>query len=151
MNDYVSLLITIVDDITFSLSSYALRLDINSVSSDVIEYPLEPKNRKILMDILNENSSIGLKNPYQIAEVKYLRDIVIPKPENTSGLFKKYIVLDNHDATPVNYPTFVLRLDGKDKAALSAIVSYINHKDCPPKLSTDLFALIHDVIKENGK
>jgi len=40
------------------------------------------------------------------------------------GLRDKYLVLRGVDAGPVPYPCFVLRIDGKDKAAICALRAY---------------------------
>jgi len=40
------------------------------------------------------------------------------------GLRDKYLVLRAEDASPVPYPCFVLRIDGRDRAAIDALRAY---------------------------
>lgn len=40
------------------------------------------------------------------------------------GLHGKYLIHKAVDNTPVTYPCFVLRVDGRDKAAIAALRAY---------------------------
>ncbi|QGT54432.1 hypothetical protein b3_0188 [Synechococcus phage B3] len=60
------------------------------------------------------------------------------------GLYRKYNVLRKHDANPVQYPCFVLRVDGQDKAAIKALITYANNCDEP--LATELRAYVTSIL-----
>jgi hypothetical protein len=54
------------------------------------------------------------------------------------GLYGKYIIHRSRDGSPVDYPCFVLRLDGSDPAAMAAMRAYAEDPACPPELAGDL-------------
>jgi hypothetical protein len=54
------------------------------------------------------------------------------------GLHGKYIIHRSRDGSPVDYPCFVLRLDGSDPAAMAAMRTYAEDPACPPELAGDL-------------
>jgi hypothetical protein len=58
--------------------------------------------------------------------------------EHKKGLHGKYIIHRSRDGSPVDYPCFVLRLDGSDPAAMSAMRAYAEDPACPPELAGDL-------------
>jgi hypothetical protein len=60
----------------------------------------------------------------------------------TRGLYDKFIVLYKEDANPVNYPCFVLRIDGTDHPAMEALRTYA--LKCPEPLSTSLLQHIEN-------
>lgn len=58
--------------------------------------------------------------------------------EGTNGLHGKYIIHRSTDGSPVEFPCFVLRVDGKDPAAIAAIRAYSQDPTCPPELRNDI-------------
>jgi hypothetical protein len=58
--------------------------------------------------------------------------------EDAKGLHGKYIIHRSVDGSPVEFPCFVLRIDGSDDAAMVAINAYATHPACPPELAADL-------------
>lgn len=55
----------------------------------------------------------------------------------TKGLHNKFIILHRQNDTPVQYPCFVLRIDGTDPIAIEALKTYATM--CQEPLSSDLF------------
>ncbi len=58
--------------------------------------------------------------------------------QEPKGLHGKYIIHRSTDGSPVEFPCFVLRVDGADDAAMAALQSYAKHPSCPPELAADL-------------
>jgi hypothetical protein len=56
------------------------------------------------------------------------------------GLHGKYAI-QKADGQPVDYPCFVLRIDGTDRAAIAALRAYAMATRCF-ELKTDLFKLV---------
>ena len=76
-----------------------------------------------------------------------------PMPEESKeGLFDKNTVYRNEGLTEVrvNYPCFVLRVDGTDTAAMNALSTYADHCDEP--LATELREHVRNTpIRENDE
>jgi hypothetical protein len=62
--------------------------------------------------------------------------------DSGQGLHGKYIIWKSADCSPVEYPCFVLRVDGQDDAAIAAIQAYAAHRDCSPELATGLAQMV---------
>lgn len=73
------------------------------------------------------------------------------KPITKEGLFDKYFVLKgDHTGVPVDFPCFVLRVDGTDSAAMSALSTYADH--CEEPLATELRELVKNTpIRQNDE
>ena len=66
-------------------------------------------------------------------------DAALAAPQQgAKGLHGKYIIHRSADGSPVEFPCFVLRVDGADDAAMVAVRAYAAHPDCPPELAADL-------------
>ena len=67
----------------------------------------------------------------------------------TKGLHGKYIIHKASDSQPVDYPCFVLRIDGTDRAAIAALEAYaVATRNW--ELKTDLLALAAELRQEVG-
>ena len=58
--------------------------------------------------------------------------------DHKKGLHGKYIIHRSCDGSPIDYPCFVLRIDGSDPAAMAAMRAYAEDPACPPELAGDL-------------
>ena len=69
-------------------------------------------------------------------------------PAAKTGLYAKYTV-QHTDGALVDFPSFVLRIDGTDPAALAALLAYANHPDCSTQLAADLIKKFNQAVKLN--
>lgn len=69
-------------------------------------------------------------------------EIENPLQNTTKDLYAKYVILRKKDDTPVQYPCFVLRIDGTDPIAMEALRTYA--LKCDEPLASSLLKHIED-------
>jgi len=90
--------------------------------SNAVDLVSDALNKKDFSELIEECCSLIGAHDDLIASTR----AALEKPERKQkeGLYGKYVVLNAYDESVVPYPTFILRADGKDKAAIAALRAY---------------------------